>query len=400
MLPHPKLRALLADDWAAVDPALPPLLEMLFARSAGEDWHKAGTFKDHLFGVARILTLWNQPREVVLLGLFHSVYSNEYVDLKLFDGSGNRAELAAALGEEAERLVHTFCTMPRSAFTRRLAEIDRIPAEGLVLPTRAGDTASPTRPEGASAPTRPEGASAPPRPEGASAPTRPEGASSPTRPEGAMHIPARDCALFGVATLADIAEQWHSWQDEVYQGFPVLGQRPVAQHWAAAIWPGPLRPSASILSLLARLARPLGALDPAWGVPAPPVFDAGRGALSPEDEAAASALYWQAVNRGLPLTTPAPTQAALRAAIAHNPWVGEPRLMLAQIALGLGDWAEAEREAAAGLTLLAQWGTPWDKRIAWSGWVSWARILLQSAQRKSWPETLEGLNALGLVAEG
>ena len=68
MLPHPKLRALLADDWAAVDPALPPLLEMLFARSAGEDWHKAGTFKDHLFGVARILTLWNQPREVVLLG--------------------------------------------------------------------------------------------------------------------------------------------------------------------------------------------------------------------------------------------------------------------------------------------------------------------------------------------
>ena len=73
--------------------------------------------------------------------------------------------------------------------------------------------------------------------------------------------------------------------------------------------------------------------------------------------------------------------------------------MLAQIALGLGDWAEAEREAAAGLTLLAQWGTPWDKRIAWSGWVSWARILLQAAQRRTWPETLEGLNALGLVAE-
>ena len=353
-LPHPKLRALLADDWKAVDPNLPPLLEMLFARSAGEDWHKAGTFKDHLFGVARILTLWNQPREVVLLGLFHSVYSNEYVDLKLFDGSGNRAELATALGEEAERLVHTFCTMPRSAFTKRMAEIARIPEEGLTLPTRSG---------------------------------------------GTLHIPARDCALFGVATLADIAEQWHSWQDEVYQGFPALLQRPVAANWAAAIWPGPLRPSASILSLLARLARPLADLPAEWGVPTPPVFDGGRGTLSADDEAAASALYWQAVNRGLPLTTPEPTKAALREAIARNPWVGEPRLMLAQIALGQGDWETAGREAEAGLTLLAQWGTPWDKRIAWSGWVSWARILQQSARRRTWPDTLEGLNALGLVAE-
>ena len=147
-------------------------------------------------------------------------------------------------------------------------------------------------------------------------------------------------------------------------------------------------------------ARPLAGLDPAWGVPVPPVFAGGTALLTAEDEAAASALYWQAVNRGLPLTTPAPTVAALQEAIGRNPWVGEPRLMLAQIALGQADWAMAEREAAAGLTLLAQWGTPWDKRIAWSGWVSWARILLQSAQRRHWPETLEGLNALGLVTEG
>lgn len=354
-LPHPKLRALLSDDWAAVDPGLPPLLDLLFARSAGEDWHKAGTFKDHLLGVARILTLWDQPREVVLLGLFHSVYSNEYVDLKLFDGSGNRAELAAALGGEAERLVHTFCTMPRGAFTRHLSEIERIPAEGITLTTRTG---------------------------------------------GTLHVPARDCALFGVATLADIAEQWHSWQDEVYAGFPVLGRRPLAPNWAAALWPGPLRPSSSILSLLSRLARPLSDLPAEWGVPVPPVFGGGRALLSAEDEAAASALYWQAVTRGLPLTTPEPTRAALMRAIAHNPWVGEPRLMQAQIALAEGDWDMAEAAAQSGLDLLVQWGTPWDKRIAWSGWVSWARILVQSARRRTWPETLEGLNALGLVAEG
>ena len=73
---HPHARALLADHYAAVDADLPALLDLLFARSAGEDWHKAGTFKHHLLGVYRTLTLWNQPREVRLLGLFHSVYGN------------------------------------------------------------------------------------------------------------------------------------------------------------------------------------------------------------------------------------------------------------------------------------------------------------------------------------
>ena len=334
-------------------PRCPPLLELLFARSAGEDWHKAGTFKDHLLGVARILTLWDQPREVVLLGLFHSVYSNEYVDLKLFDGSGNRAELAAALGEEAERLVHTFCIMPRSAFTQRLTEIDRIPAQGLVLETAKG---------------------------------------------GTLHIPARDCAVFAVATIADIAEQWHSWQDEIFQGFPQVQPRPLAENWAASLWPGPLKPTASALSLLARLARPLRDLPPAWGIPAPPIFAHCTGALPPEAEAAAVALYWQAVTRALPLVTPAATRAVLEAAVERNPWVGEPRLLLAQIALTEGDWDAAAAHARAGLALLAAWGVAWDKRIAWSGWVAWARILVQSAERRTWPDRLGGLNMLGLVA--
>ena len=351
-LPHPKLRALLAEDWAAVDPALPPLLGLLFARSAGEDWHKAGTFKDHLLGVARILTLWDQPREVVLLGLFHSVYSNEYVDLTLFDGAGNRAELAAALGEEAERLVHTFCTMPRSEFTRRLLEADRIPEQGLALETPQG---------------------------------------------GRLHLSGRDCAVFAVATIADIAEQWHSWQDEIFQGFPAVEPRPLRPNWALSLWPGPLKPTASALSLLARLARPLRDLPPGWGIPVPPVFARCTGALPPEDEAAAAALYWQAATRALPLASPAPTRAALEAAAARNPWVGEPRLLLAQLALTEGAWDAAADHARAGLDLLAAWGVAWDKRIAWSGWVAWARILLQSAERRRWPETLSGLNALGLV---
>jgi hypothetical protein len=103
--------------------------------------------------------------------------------------------------------------------------------------------------------------------------------------------------------------------------------------------------------------------------------------------------------RGLPSAGLGPIHAALTAAVAHNPYVGEPRLMLAQLGLIASDWPMARDHAAAGLALLQDWGVAWDKRIAWSGWVSWARILVQSAEAERWPETLAGLNGLGLVTE-
>jgi len=71
--------------------------------------------------------------------------------------------------------------------------------------------------------------------------------------------------------------------------------------------------------------------------------------------------------------------------------------MLAQLGLIAGDWTMAADHAGAGLALLQDWGAAWDKRIAWSGWVAWARILVQSAEAKRWPDTLGGLNSLGLV---
>lgn len=347
---HPLLRAFLADDWARVDPALPPLLEVLFARSAGEDWHKAGTFKDHLLGVYRTLALWDQPREVRLLGLFHSVYSNEFVDLKLF---ADRAELRSLVGEEAERLIHTFCTMPRSLFMRRLLEGSELPEEGMAL-ERPG--------------------------------------------QGDMLLSMKDVAIFAIATLADIAEQWHSWQDEVFAGFPASpAPRSVQEHWSAAMWPGPLKPTSWMLSVLSRLARPLSEMPEEWGLPTPPIFARCNAELTAEQELAASSLYWQAVTRALPQASPGPTRLALETAARLNPFVGEPRLLLAQLALGEGDWDRAAAEARAGLDLLSDWGTAWDKRIAWTGWVAWARILLQSAERQKWPAALPGLNGLGLV---
>ncbi|MBL6081253.1 hypothetical protein JMJ56_24975 [Belnapia sp. T18] len=195
-----------------------------------------------------------------------------------------------------------------------------------------------------------------------------------------------------------MAEQWHSWQDELFPGFPGPSKpRRVQDHWAAALWPGPLKPTASALSTLSRLALPLSEMPPEWGIPTPPVFARCTARLDPADELAAVTLYWQAVTRALPVASPDPTRRALEAAAIHNPYVAEPRLLLAQLALAAGDWNAAALHAGAGLALLSDWGVAWDKRIAWSGWVAWARILLQSAEARRWPEMLPGLNGLGLV---
>lgn len=348
---HPLLRPLLAEDWAAVDPGLPPLLDLLFARGAGGHWHKAGTFKDHLLGVYRTLALWDQPRELRLLGLFHSVHANEYVDLKLF---ADRDGLCAAVGQEAERLIHLFCAMPRTLFLRRLLAAGELPEEGLAL-------------------------------------------ERPGAPD--LLLSMRDVAVCAIASIADLAEQWHSWQDGIFAGFPgPVAPRPVADHWPAALWPGPLKPTGWMLGLLSRLAAPLAGMPEDWGLPTPPIFARCNALLAPEEELAAASLYWQVVSHGLPLASPAPARAALEAATRHNPFVGEPRLLLAQLALGEGAWDRAAAEARAGLDLLADWGTAWDKRIAWAGWVAWARLLLQSAERRCWPQALPGLNGLGLVA--
>jgi len=346
-----RVRDFLAEDFAAIDPDLPPLLAVLNRRRMAECWHKHGSFRDHLIGVYRILALWGQPREAQLLGLLHSVYSNEYVDLALFDAEGGRGDLVSLVGEEVESLIHSFCTIPRNEFAIALLERDEVPADGLVL----------------------------------------------TNGDGARFaLDRRRVGIFLAVTLADLAEQWFAWQDRVMAGYPhVTSDRPTNGHWGAVMWPGPMRPSMANWSLLSRLARHM----PALGLPVPPIFDYCTAALSPKDEAGAAALYWQVANGQV---QPAPCESVgqvLESTIARNPWAAEPRLTLAQLCLMDGDFRRAEDQAQRGLELLCQWGTSWDKRIPWSGWVAWARVLLQSAQGQTWPETIRNHNNLGMVDE-
>lgn len=341
---------LLDDEWMHDDPLLKSVLPVVLGRGVGQDWHKAGTFREHLVGVTRTLTLWNQPDDVRLLGLLHSVYGNAHVDLVKFDPNSERGRMADMVGEEVERLIYTFCTISRTGFVRELFA-GHIKADGS-LDVAAGDKT--------------------------------------------VTLSARDVATYIVVTMADICEQWYSFQDDIYSGYPDYEFLSGKVHWAAGLWPGPMRPTTFRVSQMSRLGSLLQ--HPALRdiLPHPPVFDDCKHTLSRDDESAASALYWSVAQQNQPLVSPEATRGTLHHTIQLNPWVGEPHLLLAQVYLTIGNFEQAEMLASRGLYLLAIWGNTWDKRIRWDAWIAWGRILQQSAQQKTWPEHLNKLNNLAL----
>ncbi|VAH87046.1 unnamed protein product [Triticum turgidum subsp. durum] len=230
-------RPFLRGDLAAVDPELPSLVSVLVSAGAGECYHKHGTFLAHLLDVYRILRLWGAPDAVARCGLFHSSYSNSYVNLAIFEPDLRHME---------------------------------------------------------------------------------EGSTKTTADEQDAGLELR----------------------------------------------------------------------------IPPVFDRCSKVLDPGEQIAARDLYWEAIcsdgKEG--------AESLLRRCIAKNPYVGEPWLVLAQVLLnGGGRWEEAEAAAAEGLRLVLEWGSSWDKRMSWEGWVSWGRVMRDKAKEKQWPRSAWGIINLGLV---
>ncbi|MDI3383624.1 DUF6817 domain-containing protein [Xenophilus aerolatus] len=350
-----RARSLLDEDWLGKDVELAPVLPMVLARGVGQDWHKAGTFRHHLVGVARTLAQWQQPREVRLLGLLHSVYGNAFVDLVKFDAGTERGRLRERVGDTAEHLVYLFCTASRTQFTERVLA-GAIAEDGSVTVDRIGTG------------------------------------------QGTVRLSAYEVAAFVVVTMADFMEQWFSWQDEIFSGFPQVAHRPQAVHWMASLWPGPMRPSARMVHQVSRLSQALQ--HPALRdlLPRPPVFAGCTQTLAAADEAAATSLYWSVIQQDQPLVQSDTAIAVLEQAVRHNPWVGEPQMVLAQLYLSVGRSNDARVVAESALQLFSQWGNAWDKRVQWEAWVAWTRILLQSASNGNWPERLDKLNNLALAA--
>lgn len=82
------------------------------------------------------------------------------------------------------------------------------------------------------------------------------------------------------------------------------------------------------------------------------------------------------------------------------PYVGEPYIVQAQVLCQQQSWREAKELAAEGLKWLTLWGTNWDKRVTFEGWVCWARCLFFQACREEWPDSSGGVESLGAVQAG
>ncbi|MBY0410838.1 MAG: tetratricopeptide repeat protein, partial [Burkholderiaceae bacterium] len=281
---------LLDEEWLARDPDIAPVLPMVLARNVGQDWHKAGTFRHHLVGVTRTLTVWQQPRDVRLLGLLHSVYGNAFVDLVKFDPASERARIREVAGESAEHLVYLFCTQSRTQFVERVLA-GALESDGSLVLEK----------------------------------------------NGVRHVlTPYEVAAFLIVSMADTIEQWFSWQDDIFSRFPVVQHRAQAAHWAASLWPGPMRPSGRMVSQINAFGLALQHQGLKNLLPIPPVFSHCTQPLAPADEAAAASLYWSVIQQDQPLVDLDVATGVLESAVRHNPWVGEPQMVLAQLYLSAG----------------------------------------------------------------
>lgn len=397
-------RPFLRGEEAEVDPALPSLAAVLRGAGAGECWHKHGTFLAHLLDVHRILRLWGAPDAVARCGLYHSAYSNSYVNLAIFQPDTGRAHVAAVVGGPAERLVHLFCVVPRQQLVhddllfhysdQDLAD-DLASSEESVRDARRGvfDDAQPWR--------------------------RKIQRLLPADGITVKHIRTgedvslsrRIAATFLLMTIADFSDQLFDWQDRLFDNSN--GRLEFSGNTWTSLWPGTGKPGlwvtsssrmAALYTLIVReeeihitqRARDTHGRDEDMDLVIPPVFNGCTRLLNAEDQKVARDLYWEAVC-GDEASDWLKVEQLLQQSIAKNPFVGEPHLVLAQVYLNMERYGEAQMQAEEGLRLLLEWGSSWDKRMPWEGWVSWGRAMLTKATDKDWPHTSFGILSLGLV---
>ncbi|RCV09052.1 hypothetical protein SETIT_1G375800v2 [Setaria italica] len=409
-------RPFLRGEEAQVDPALPELAAVLRAAGAGECWHKHGTFLAHLLDVYRILRLWRAPDAVARCGLYHSAYSNSYVNLAIFQPNTGRAHVAAVVGAPAERLVHLFCVVPRQQLIHDdllfhytdddlVADLDR--SEASLHDARRGvfhDDEPWRRKIQRLLP--PAGITV-----------------KHIRTGEDVALSRRIAASFLLMTMADFSDQLFDWQDRLFDN--ANGLLEFRGNTWTSLWPGTGKPGLWVTSnsrmgalytlilreeeiyIAHRAHAAAGQEDGGHGsndrdedidLVVPPVFDGCTKVLRAEDQKVARDLYWEAVCSGDEASDDwRKVEQLLQQSIAKNPFVGEPHLVLAQVYLNMERYGDAQVQAEEGLRLLLEWGSSWDKRMTWEGWVSWGRAMLTKSREKDWPHTSFGIINLGLV---
>jgi aspartate beta-hydroxylase len=99
--------------------------------------HGRGSLEQHLRGTHEVLTRWHQSARVRLAGLLHSAYSTDAFPHGLFQPT-ERARVRKLIGEEAESLVHLFCSVHRYDLFTALRKAPGGSATALRLASRWG----------------------------------------------------------------------------------------------------------------------------------------------------------------------------------------------------------------------------------------------------------------------
>lgn len=403
-------RPFIRGELESIDKNLPSLVAVLRSVGSGECWHKHGSFLEHLVDIYRILKLWKAQDSVCLCGLFHSAYSNSYVNLAIFDPSTGRDVVRSHVGEAAERLIHLFCIVPRQPlihddllFHYTDSELEEHLKQSEISLRNAKEKGLFNEEEGW---------------------RRKLQALLPSDGVIVKHIKTgedvrvsrRLVAVFLMMTMADFSDQLFGFQDELFDNSN--GKLEFKGNNYVALWPGNGKPGlwmnsisrmGALYSLIVREEEIFnekrkrvggedhdGNRDEDLELVIPPVFENCTKVLDAKDQIIARDMYWEAVceesNKGLERA-----EELLLKCIEKNPFVGEPHVVLGQVYLAKGRYEEAETEAENGVRLILEWGSPWDKRTSWEGWIAWGRVLYMKAKEKSWPQHSWGILNLGLV---
>ncbi|CAK9155575.1 unnamed protein product [Ilex paraguariensis] len=404
-------RPFLRGELESIDKNLPSVIAVLRSAGAGECWHRHGSFQYHLFDVYRILKLWKAQECICLCGLFHSAYSNSYNNLAIFDAATDRDTVRGLVGEAAERLMYLFCVVQRHPLIhddllfqytdselvehlelskislRKSKEIgifneeefwrvklqSLVPANGITVKhIKTGEE---------------------------------------------VVLSRRVIAVFLLMTIVDFSDQFFGYQDVLFENSN--GRLEFSGDNNAALWPGDGRPGlwmnsisrmGALYTMLVREEEIYMEESKRSGddgvlkdreyegieLVIPPVFENCTRVLDAEDQIESRDLYWEVMcdssEKGLQRA-----EEKLLRCVEKNPFIGEPHLVLGQLYLSKERFEDAEREVQEGLTLLLEWGNPWDKRMSWEGWIAWARVMWIKAKERSWPKTSWGIINLGLV---
>mmetsp|Transcript_73608 Transcript_73608/g.142359 ORF Transcript_73608/g.142359 Transcript_73608/m.142359 type:complete len:431 (-) Transcript_73608:170-1462(-) len=325
---RPAIRAILHGNLTFFDQDFDQMLTLLNQDGFQEFAHSRDAFSYHLQQTFGMLGAWEQPQDVQRLGLFHSAYSGDLLIFHFLSDwrEEDRAQLRSVVGEDTEALIYLFGTTKRGNGNDTLYA-----SPGAVLPS--------------------------------------DGVTVDHRFKGiydTLHLDSRVLAKILLVSIADVFDQMlqiNAWRDSHQHEKP------------SSLYPGQARPDLG-MHWMSRVCA--GIKDFLEVVP--PIFGSCTQELAYSDEVAARDAYWTVILEEQKLSHEE-RESALRTAIAHNPFIAEPHLVLCQVLFQQGKFGEAAREARTALDIFYVWANCWDKRLPFRQWIAFTRIMLMRSQR-------------------